>query len=68
MHCVCVDDHMIKQWDWERGWTCTQQYEGHGHYVMQVTFSQRDPALFASASLDKTIKVCVCMCACVCVL
>lgn len=51
------DDMLIKLWDWEKGWICTQIFEGHSHYVMQVTFNPKDTNTFASASLDRTIKV-----------
>ncbi|KAG6422303.1 hypothetical protein SASPL_118870 [Salvia splendens] len=51
------DDMLIKLWDWERGWLCTQIFEGHSHYVMQVTFNPKDTNTFASASLDRTIKI-----------
>lgn len=51
------DDMLIKLWDWEKGWVCTQIFEGHSHYVMQVTFNPKDTNTFASASLDRTIKV-----------
>ncbi|CAH9088531.1 unnamed protein product [Cuscuta europaea] len=51
------DDMLIKLWDWEKGWTCTQIFEGHSHYVMQVTFNPKDTNTFASASLDRTIKI-----------
>lgn len=51
------DDMLIKLWDWEKGWMCTQIFEGHSHYVMQVTFNPKDTNTFASASLDRTIKV-----------
>jgi coatomer subunit beta' len=51
------DDMLIKLWDWEKGWTCTQIFEGHSHYVMQVTINPKDNNTFASASLDRTIKV-----------
>ena len=30
------DDMHIKLWDWDKKWTCTQVFEGHTHYVMQV--------------------------------
>lgn len=30
------DDMLIKLWDWEKGWACTQVFEGHSHYVMQA--------------------------------
>lgn len=53
------DDMLIKLWDWEKGWLCTQIFEGHSHYVMQVTFNPKDTNTFASASLDRTIKVLV---------
>ncbi len=36
------------------GW---QVFEGHAHYVMQVKFNPKDTNTFASASLDRTIKV-----------
>jgi WD40 repeat protein len=32
-------------------------FEGHSHYVMQVVFNPKDTNTFASASLDRTIKV-----------
>lgn len=51
------DDNTIKIWDWEKGWLCTQIFEGHSHYVMQVAFNPKDSNNFASASLDGTIMV-----------
>jgi len=30
------DDTLIKLWDWDKGFTCVQQFEGHSHFVMQV--------------------------------
>ena len=36
---------------------CEQVFEGHAHYVMQVKFNPKDTNTFASASLDRTIKV-----------
>ncbi|KAF2581382.1 hypothetical protein F2Q68_00003036 [Brassica cretica] len=50
------DDMLIKLWDWENGWACTQIFEGHSHYVMQVVFNPKDTNTFASASLDRSIK------------
>jgi len=55
------DDMLIKLWDWDKGWVCTQIFEGHSHYVMQVTFNPKDTNTFASASLDRTIKVYTCI-------
>ncbi|KAI9093090.1 coatomer WD associated region-domain-containing protein [Phlyctochytrium arcticum] len=51
------DDMVIKLWDWEKGWRCIQVFEGHTHYVMQVAFNPKDGNTFASACLDRTIKV-----------
>jgi coatomer subunit beta' len=51
------DDMTIKLWDWDKGWDCTQVFEGHAHYVMMVKFNPKDTGVFASASLDRTIKV-----------
>jgi len=51
------DDMLIKLWDWDKGWACTHIFEGHSHYVMQVTFNPKDTNTFASASLDRTIKI-----------
>lgn len=52
------DDKLIKVWDWEKDWTCAQVFDGHAHYVMQVVFDPNlDSLAFASASLDKTIKI-----------
>lgn len=51
------DDMSIKLWDWDNKWTCKQVFEGHMHYVMQIVFNPKDNNTFASASLDKTVKV-----------
>mmetsp|Transcript_39675 Transcript_39675/g.101404 ORF Transcript_39675/g.101404 Transcript_39675/m.101404 type:complete len:961 (+) Transcript_39675:176-3058(+) len=51
------DDMLIKLWDWDKGWNCTQIFEGHSHYVMQVIFNPKDANTFASASLDRSVKV-----------
>lgn len=51
------DDMSIKLWDWEKDFECTQVFEGHSHYVMMVKINPRDTNVFASASLDKSIKV-----------
>lgn len=51
------DDMLIKLWDWEKGWQNTMVFEGHTHYVMQIVFNPKDPNTFASASLDKSVKV-----------
>jgi coatomer subunit beta' len=51
------DDMNIKLWNWEKAWSCQQVFEGHTHYVMQVVFNPKDNNTFASASLDRTVKV-----------
>ncbi|MFH4978669.1 hypothetical protein AB6A40_005378 [Gnathostoma spinigerum] len=51
------DDMLIKLWDWDNKWTLKQSFEGHTHYVMQVVINPKDNNTFATASLDKTIKV-----------
>uniref|UniRef100_A0A7N6AEM6 Coatomer subunit beta' n=1 Tax=Anabas testudineus TaxID=64144 RepID=A0A7N6AEM6_ANATE len=51
------DDMLIKLWDWDRKWLCSQVFEGHTHYVMQVVINPKDNNQFASASLDRTVKV-----------
>ena len=52
----CSDDMTIKSWDWDRGWA-SQTFEGHVHYVMMAVWSPKDPLVFASGSLDRTLKV-----------
>ena len=54
---VILDDMLIKLWDWDKKWTCTQVFEGHTHYVMQIVINPKDNNTFASASLDRTVKV-----------
>lgn len=54
---MCIDDMLIKLWDWEKKWQCSQVFEGHSHYVMMVVLNPKDNNQFASASLDRTIKV-----------
>ncbi|ETN73300.1 hypothetical protein NECAME_04298 [Necator americanus] len=51
------DDMMIKLWDWDNKWQMKQSFEGHTHYVMQVAINPKDNNTFATASLDKTVKV-----------
>ena len=51
------DDMLIKLWDWDKGWENSQTFEGHTHYVMMVAFNPKDPNTFASASLDKSVKI-----------
>lgn len=55
---------LIKLWDWEKKWSCSQVFEGHTHYVMQIVINPKDNNQFASASLDRTIKVETAICCC----
>ncbi|KAJ1658998.1 Coatomer subunit beta' [Dispira simplex] len=51
------DDMSIRLWDWEKGWKCVRVFEGHTHYVMALAINPKDSNTFASACLDKTVKV-----------
>ncbi|PVV04639.1 hypothetical protein BB560_000847 [Smittium megazygosporum] len=51
------DDMSIKLWDWEKKWQCIRIFEGHQYFVMGISINPKDTNTFASASLDKTIKV-----------
>lgn len=47
----------IKLWNWDKKWLCQQIFEGHSHYVMQIVINPKDNNTFASASLDRLVKV-----------
>uniref|UniRef100_A0A8D2ZTZ4 Beta'-coat protein n=1 Tax=Scophthalmus maximus TaxID=52904 RepID=A0A8D2ZTZ4_SCOMX len=49
--CVCSDDMLIKLWDWEKKWSCSQVFEGHTHYVMQIVINPKDNNQFAIHSV-----------------
>jgi coatomer subunit beta' len=51
------DDCKIKLWKWEGDKSPVQVFSGHDHYVWEVKFNPDDPNTFASASLDRTIKI-----------
>jgi len=51
------DDMQIKLWDWEKQWQNVQSFDGHSHYVMMVKFNPKDTNTFASASLDRSVKI-----------
>lgn len=51
------DDMSMKLFNWDQNWECTQIFEGHAHYCMMIKFNPKDTNTFASASLDRTIKV-----------
>ncbi|XP_050693669.1 coatomer subunit beta'-like isoform X4 [Eriocheir sinensis] len=54
---TCSDDMTIKLWNWDKKWSCQQVFEGHSHYVMQIVINPKDNNTFASASLDRIVKV-----------
>ncbi|KAG6852753.1 hypothetical protein C0991_009331 [Blastosporella zonata] len=51
------DDMTIRAWDWEKNWKNIQVYEGHTHYIMNLAFNPKDSNTFASACLDRTVKI-----------
>eukprot|EP00928_Gymnodinium_smaydae_P061718 TRINITY_DN45741_c0_g1_i1.p1 TRINITY_DN45741_c0_g1~~TRINITY_DN45741_c0_g1_i1.p1 ORF type:complete len:946 (-),score=237.93 TRINITY_DN45741_c0_g1_i1:335-3172(-) len=51
------DDMSIKLWDWDKNFECSQVFEGHAHYVMMAHWNPRDATIFATCSLDRSIKV-----------
>jgi coatomer subunit beta' len=51
------DDMTIKLWDWDKNWNCNAVFEGHAHYVMMCQWNPKDNTIFASCSLDRSIKV-----------
>jgi coatomer subunit beta' len=51
------DDMQVRLWDWEKNWQNIQTYEGHAHYVMMVRINPKDTNTFATASLDRSVKV-----------
>ncbi|KAG0379905.1 hypothetical protein BGX24_011069 [Mortierella sp. AD032] len=51
------DDMTIRLWDWDKNWKCMQTFEGHTHFIMTVTINPKDTNTFASACVDRTVKV-----------
>lgn len=47
----------VRLWDWEKGWKCVQVFEGHSHYVMGMAINPKDTNTFATACLDRTVKI-----------
>ncbi|KAI8867406.1 Coatomer, beta' subunit [Ramicandelaber brevisporus] len=54
---TCSDDASIRVWNWDRNWKLLHKYEGHSNFIMSIEISPKDPNLFASASVDRTVKV-----------
>lgn len=53
----CGDDDRILMFNWDDNWKKVNTYDDHDHYVMQLAINPKDTNMFASASLDKTIKI-----------
>eukprot|EP00922_Rhytidocystis_sp_ex-Travisia-forbesii_P049827 GHVS01074137.1.p1 GENE.GHVS01074137.1~~GHVS01074137.1.p1 ORF type:complete len:979 (+),score=202.78 GHVS01074137.1:328-3264(+) len=51
------DDMTVKLWDWSQDWNRVQTFEGHAHYVMMCQWNPKDTHIFATASLDRAIRV-----------
>ena len=51
------DDMTIRLWDWSQDWANKMTFEGHLHYVMALKLHPNDPDIFATASMDSTVKV-----------
>jgi len=51
------DDMLVKAWDWDRQWQCTQVFRGHQSYVLGLAINPKDPTQFATGSMDRTVKV-----------
>lgn len=51
------DDMVVKMWDWDQNWRCTQTFKGHNSYVLGLAINPKDPTQFASGSMDRTVKV-----------
>ncbi|UKK00275.2 coatomer complex subunit beta [Theileria orientalis] len=52
----CSDDMTVVIWDIDRNWEKVATFEGHSHYVMMAKWNPKDPNIFATCSLDKTIS------------
>ena len=53
----CSDDDTIKLFDWDKNWNKVNTFMDHDHYIMQLAINPKDPNMFASASLDRTVKI-----------
>ncbi|KAJ1614335.1 coatomer complex beta [Cryptosporidium canis] len=54
---TCSDDMTIKVWDWDRDWVKAQTFQGSSHYVMMIQWNPKDHHVFASVSLDRTVRI-----------
>ncbi|PRT54142.1 Coatomer subunit beta' [Wickerhamiella sorbophila] len=51
------DDLTVKLWNWDQNWRNVETFKSHQSYVMSVAFNPKDANTFASASMDRTVKV-----------
>lgn len=51
------DDMSVRLWDWSKDWIRVTTFESHLHYVMMSQWNPKDTHIFATASLDRSIKV-----------
>lgn len=54
---TCSDDATVKLWDHSREFAHVRTLEGHTHFVMDASFSPRDPRLLITCSLDHTLRI-----------
>jgi coatomer subunit beta' len=54
---VLIVCQTIKLWDFDNSFKLMRVFEGHAHYVMSVAFNPKDTNTFASACLDRTVKI-----------
>ena len=53
----CSDDHKIKIWNYEKDFLLVRTLDEHKHFILALAFNPRDLSKFASASMDKTVKI-----------
>ncbi|ELP89793.1 coatomer subunit beta'-2, putative [Entamoeba invadens IP1] len=54
---TCSDDKTIKCFNFDQNFAEIMTFTGHVNAVMALAFNPKDPNIFASASLDGTVKV-----------
>lgn len=51
------DDMVVKMWNWDESWSLMETYRGHSSYILGLAINPKDPNSFATACMDKTVKV-----------
>lgn len=51
------DDMVVKMWNWDENWRLMETYRGHSSYILGLAINPKDPNSFATACMDKTVKV-----------